>query len=88
MQSTGVGQSIPQSHDCEQIKQVVDTLHCHHETGPAAIVLLAKVPACAYMRQYADLPRLSREAEDVGKIKIQNATKGDRTGASASIGSR
>jgi hypothetical protein len=32
----------------------------------------------------ADLPRLSREARDTGKINIQDGTKGGRAGASAS----
>ena len=31
----------------------------------------------------ADLPRLSREANDFGKINIQDGTKGGRAGASA-----
>lgn len=31
----------------------------------------------------ADLPRLSSEAHDLGKINIQDGTKGDRAGASA-----
>ena len=31
----------------------------------------------------ADLPRLTREAEDLGKINIQDGTKGGRSGASA-----
>lgn len=31
----------------------------------------------------ADLPRLQREAEQLGRINIQNGTKGGRSGASA-----
>ena len=31
----------------------------------------------------ADLPRLSREARDIGKINIQDGTKGGRAGATA-----
>lgn len=31
----------------------------------------------------ADLPRLSREANDLGRINIQDGTKGGRAGASA-----
>lgn len=31
----------------------------------------------------ADLPRLSREADDLGRINIQDGTKGGRAGASA-----
>lgn len=31
----------------------------------------------------ADLPRLNREAQDIGKINIQDGTKGGRAGASA-----
>ncbi|PVZ29657.1 hypothetical protein N430_05598 [Pseudomonas sp. CC120222-01a] len=36
----------------------------------------------------ADLPRLSREATNLGGINIQDGTKGGRAGASAPVGLR
>jgi hypothetical protein len=36
----------------------------------------------------ADLPRLSREANDLGRSNIQDGTKGGRAGASAHAGLR
>lgn len=85
MQRTGVRQSVPQGQDREQVKQIVDALCRHHQPRGAAIVLLARATGMR-MREaiLADLPRLSREARDTGKINIQDGTKGGRAGASAS----
>jgi integrase len=85
MQRTGVRQSAPQGQDREQVKQILDALCSQHQLGAAAIVLLARATGMR-MREaiLADLPRLSREARDIGKINIQDGTKGGRAGASAS----
>lgn len=84
MQRTGVRQSVPQGQDREQIKQIVDALCSHHQLRAAAIVLLARA-AGVRLREaiLADLPRLSREASDLGRINIQDGTKGGRASASA-----
>ncbi|NNG60596.1 integrase, partial [Pseudomonas fragi] len=50
----------------------------------AAIVLLARTTGMRLREAIlADLPRLQREAEHLGRINIQDGTKGGRSGASA-----
>jgi len=84
MQRSGVRQSVPQGQDREQVKQIVDALCRDHQLRAAAIVLLARATGMRLREAIlADLPRLSREARDIGKINIQDGTKGGRAGASA-----
>lgn len=84
MQRSGVRQSVPQGQDREQVKQIVDALCLDHQLRAAAIVLLARATGMRLREAIlADLPRLSREAKDLGRINIQNGTKGGRAGASA-----
>ncbi|EPJ4159735.1 integrase domain-containing protein, partial [Pseudomonas aeruginosa] len=84
MQRSGVRQSAPQGQDREQVKQIVDALCRDHQQRAAAIVLLARATGMRLREAIlADLPRLSREANDLGRINIQNGTKGGRAGASA-----
>ncbi|MDH0621175.1 integrase domain-containing protein [Pseudomonas fulva] len=84
MQRSGVRHSVPQGQDREQVKQIVDTLCRHHQLRAAAIVLLARATGMRLREAIlADLLRLSREADDLGRINIQDGTKGGRAGASA-----
>ncbi|MBD8757589.1 integrase domain-containing protein [Pseudomonas coleopterorum] len=84
MQRTGVRQSVPQGQDREQVQQIAHALCFHHEQRAAAIVLLARATGMRLREAIlADLPRLSREANDLGRINIQDGTKGGRAGASA-----
>jgi len=84
MQRTAVRQLVPQGQDREQVKQIVDALCSHHHPRPAAIVLLARATGMRLREAIlADLPRLSREANGLGRINIQDGTKGGRAGASA-----
>lgn len=84
MRRTGVRQSAPQGQDREQVEQIVDALCRHHQLRAAAILLLARATGMRLREAIlADLPRLSREANDLGKINIQDGTKGGRAGASA-----
>lgn len=84
MQRTGVRQSAPQGQDREQVKQIVDALCRDNQQRAAAIVLLARATGMRLREAIlADLPRLSREANDLGRINIQDGTKGGRAGASA-----
>jgi integrase len=84
MQRSGVRQSVPQGQDREQVKQIVDALCRQHQLRAAAIVLLARATGMRLREAIlADLPRLSREAKNSGKINIQDGTKGGRAGASA-----
>jgi integrase len=84
MQRTGVRQSVPQGQDREQVKQIFDALCSHHHLRAAAIILLTRATGMRLREAIlADLPRLSREANDLGRINIQDGTKGGRAGASA-----
>ena len=84
MQRTGVRHSVPQGQDREQVKQIVDTFCRHHQLRAAAIILLARATSMRLREAIlANLPRLSREANDLSKINIQDGTKGGRAGASA-----
>jgi integrase len=84
VQRTGVRQSMPQGQNSEQVKQIINALCSQHQLRAAAIVLLARATGMRLREAIlADLPRLSREAEDLGRINIQDGTKGGRAGASA-----
>ncbi|EIU5250406.1 integrase domain-containing protein [Pseudomonas aeruginosa] len=84
MQRTGVRQSVPQGQDREQVKQIVDALCSLDQRRVAAIILLARATGMRLREAIlADLPRLSREANDLARINIQDGTKGGRAGASA-----
>lgn len=84
MQRTGVRHSVPQGQVREQIKQIVDALCSRDQLRAAAIVLLARATGMRLREAIlADLPRLTREARELGRINIQDGTKGGRAGASA-----
>lgn len=84
MQRTGVRHSVPQGQDLEHVKQIVDALCSCDQRRAAAIVLLARATGMRLREAIlADLSRLSREASDLGRINIQDGTKGGRAGASA-----
>jgi len=66
------------------VRQIVDMLCRNHQLRAAAIVLLARATGMRLREAIlADLPRLSREANQLGRINIQEGTKGGRAGASA-----
>jgi len=84
LQRSGVRHSMPQGQDRDQITQVVDALCSRDQLRPAAIILLARATGMRLREAVlADLPRLCREAKDLGKINIQDGTKGGRAGTSA-----
>lgn len=84
MQRSGVRQSVPLGQDRAKVKQIVDALFRQHQLRVAAIVLLARATGMRLREAIlADLPRLSSEANDLGRINIQDGTKGGRAGASA-----
>ncbi|WP_339481147.1 integrase domain-containing protein, partial [Pseudomonas sp. RL_5y_Pfl2_73] len=84
MQRTSVRRSVPQGQDREQVKRIVDALCEHQLPRAAAIVQLARATGMRLREAIlADLPRLKDEAEQLGKINIQDGTKGGRSGASA-----
>jgi integrase len=84
MQRSGIRHSVPQGQDRGQVKQIVDALCHQHQLRAAAIVLLARATGMRLREAIlADLPRLSREATNLGRINIQDGTKGGRAGTSA-----
>jgi len=84
MQRIGVRQSVPQGQDRDQVNEMVNALCRNNKQRAAAIVLLARATGMRLREAIlADLPRLSREANDLGRINIQDGTKGGRAGASA-----
>ncbi len=83
MQRTTVRTTIPQGQNREQVMRIVDALHEQHPRA-AAIAQLARATGMRLREAIlADLPRLQREAELLGRINIQDGTKGGRGGASA-----
>jgi hypothetical protein len=84
MRRTGVRCSVPQGQDREHVKRIVDVLCEHQMPRAAAIAQLARATGMRLREAIlADLPRLKREAEQFGKINIQDGTKGGRSGESA-----
>lgn len=89
MQRNWVRKSVPQDQDREQVEQIVDALFCNHQLRAAAIVLLARATGMRLREVIlADLPRLNRETKELGRINIQDGTKGGRAGASHPPGLR
>lgn len=84
MQRTSVRRSVPQGQDREQVKRIVEALCEYQLPRAAAIVQLARATGMRLREAIlADLPRLKHEAEQYGKINIQDGTKGGRGGATA-----
>ncbi|MBD0684749.1 MULTISPECIES: integrase domain-containing protein [unclassified Pseudomonas] len=84
LQRTTVRTATPQGQDREQVKRIVEALCEYQLPRAAAIVQLARATGMRLREAIlADLPRLKREAEQYGKINIQDGTKGGRSGASA-----
>ncbi|KPW68052.1 putative integrase [Pseudomonas amygdali pv. ciccaronei] len=83
MQRSRVRQSVPQGQDREQVNQIIDALCRSGQFRAAAIVLLARATGMRLREAIlANLPRLCREASNLGRINIQDGTKGGRAGAS------
>lgn len=77
MRRTSVRRSAPQGQDREQVKRIVDVLCENQQPRAAAIAQLARATGMRLREAIlADLPRLKREAEQNGKINIQDGTKG------------
>ncbi|MBW4790779.1 integrase domain-containing protein [Pseudomonas tolaasii] len=85
MRRTSVRCSAPQDQDREHVKRIVEVLCEHQQPRAAAIAQLTRATGMRLREAIlAYLPRLKREAEQYGKINIQDGTKGGRSGASAS----
>ncbi|WP_223538929.1 integrase domain-containing protein [Pseudomonas sp. BF-R-12] len=84
MRRTSDRRSVPHGQDREHVKRIVEVLCEHQMPRAAAIAQLARATGMRLREAIlADLPRLKREAEQYGKINIQDGTKGGRSGASA-----
>jgi integrase len=85
LQRSGVRSEAPQGQDRVQVELIAQALSERgQQSRVSAIVLLARETGMRLREAIlADLPRLQREARQLGKINIQDGTKGGRSGASA-----
>ncbi|MBF6042302.1 integrase domain-containing protein [Pseudomonas sp. P154a] len=84
LQRSSVRTRAPDGQDQQQVRRVLEALGEQHHERVAAIVLLARATGMRLREAIlADLPRLQREAAHLGRINIQDGTKGGRSGASA-----
>ncbi len=84
LQRSAVRTRTPDGQDRQQLQRVLERLGEQHHERVAAIVLLTRATGMRLREAIlADLPRLQREAEHLGRINIQDGTKGGRSGASA-----
>lgn len=79
-----VRKHAPDGQDPQQVRRVLQALVEQKYERVAAIIMLARSTGMRLREAIlADLPRLQREAEQLGRINIQDGTKGGRSGASA-----
>ncbi|MBJ2281515.1 MULTISPECIES: integrase domain-containing protein [Pseudomonas] len=84
LQRSSVRGEAPQGQDRAQIELIARALSERGQQRVGAIVHLARETGMRLRESIlADLPRLQREAGRLGKINIQDGTKGGRSGASA-----
>ncbi|MCF5130794.1 integrase domain-containing protein, partial [Pseudomonas sp. PA-6-4F] len=84
LQRSSVRGEAPQGQDRGQIELIARALSERGQQRVGAIVHLARETGMRLRESIlADLPRLQREAGRLGKINIQDGTKGGRSGASA-----
>lgn len=83
-QRSNVRTHAPDGQDYEDVQRVALSLAEQQHERVAAIVMLARTTGMRLREAIlADIPRLHREAEYLGRINIQDGTKGGRSGASA-----
>ncbi|UEB96681.1 integrase domain-containing protein [Pseudomonas sp. HN2] len=85
LQRSSVRSEAPQGQDRGQVELIAQALsELGQQSRVSAIVLLARETGMRLREAIlADLLRLKREARQLGKINIQDGTKGGRSGASA-----
>ncbi|MBV4532812.1 integrase domain-containing protein [Pseudomonas sp. SWRI107] len=84
LQRSNVRIRVPDGQDRQQVQRVVHALIGQQYERVAAIVMLARTTGMRLREAIlADLPRLHRESKQLGRINIQDGTKGGRSGASA-----
>jgi integrase len=83
LQRSTVRTVTPQGQDRQHIERITQALRDQGQHRVCAIVHLARETGMRLREAIlADLPRLQREAERLGRINIQDGTKGGRSGAS------
>lgn len=83
MQRTTIRTTAPKGQDREHLMRIVEMLSEQHPRA-AAIAQLARAAGMRLREAIlADIPRLKREEAQLGRINIQDGTKGGRSGASA-----
>ncbi|USS55422.1 integrase domain-containing protein [Pseudomonas kermanshahensis] len=83
-QRSTVRTRAPDGQDLSKVRSVIEELYKQRHERVAAIVMLARTTGMRLREAIlADLPRLHREAKHLGRINIQDGTKGGRSGASA-----
>lgn len=83
-QRSNVRFQAPDGQDRKQLQHVLQVLLEQQYERVAAIALLARATGMRLREAIlADLPRLQREAEQLGRINIQDGTKGGRSGLTA-----
>jgi len=84
LQRSTIRTVAPQGQDRQQIERITQALHNQGHHRVCAIVHLARETGMRLREAIlADLPRLQREAKNLGRINIQDGTKGGRSWASA-----
>lgn len=84
LRRTTVRTTVPQGQDREQVMRIINALCEQQLPRAAAIAYLARASGMRLREAIlANLPRLKREAEQYGRINIQDGTKGGRAGALA-----
>jgi len=84
LQRSTIRTVAPQGQDRQHIERMTQALRNQGHHRVCAIVHLARETGMRLREAIlADLPRLQREAKCVGRINIQDGTKGGRSGASA-----
>ena len=74
----------PDGQSYQDVQRVALSLVVHQHERVAAIIMLARTTGMRLREAIlADLPRLQRESKRLGRINIQDGTKGGRSGASA-----
>lgn len=82
MQRSTIRTSAPNGQDYQHVQRVRQLLVEQGHERVAAIVMLARTTGMRLREAIlADLPRLLREAQQLGRINIQDGTKGGRSGA-------
>lgn len=75
---------VPDGQDHQYVQRLLQVLVEQKHERVAAVVMLARTTGMRLREAIlANLPRLHREAKHLGRINIQDGTKGGRSGASA-----